>query len=105
MLSNYLKVAIKVLLRRKFYTFVSLFGIAFTLTILMVASTMLDNVVFPNPPETRLDRMLTIQRAKMSGPRLSTTSDPGYRLLDRYARDLPDAPEITEIEAWLAKRS
>ena len=31
MLSNYLKIAVKVLLRRKFYTFVSLFGIAFTL--------------------------------------------------------------------------
>jgi putative ABC transport system permease protein len=30
MLANYLKIAVKVLLRRKFYTAVSLFGIVFT---------------------------------------------------------------------------
>ena len=31
MLKNYMKMAIRVLLRRKFFTFVSLFGISFTL--------------------------------------------------------------------------
>ena len=97
MLSNYLKIAVKVLLRRKFYTFVSLFGIAFTLTILMLGSAMLDNVVFPNAPETKLDRMLTIDRAKMSGPNSSSTSAPGYLLLDRYARDLPGVETFSII--------
>ena len=36
MLHNYLKIAIKVLLRRKFFTAISLFGIGFTLTVLLV---------------------------------------------------------------------
>ena len=34
MLKSYLKLAWKVLLRRKFFTFISLFGIAFTLVVL-----------------------------------------------------------------------
>ena len=44
MLRNYLKVALKVLLRRRFYTFISLFGIAFTLVVLTVAAAFLDHV-------------------------------------------------------------
>ena len=36
MIKNYLKLAFKVLLRRKFFTFISLFGISFTLVVLMV---------------------------------------------------------------------
>ena len=36
MLLSYLKIAWKVLLRRKFFTFISLFGISFTLMILLV---------------------------------------------------------------------
>ena len=91
MLANYLKVAIKVLLRRKFYTAVNLLGIAFTLLILIVCAAMMDNVLAPGAPEVHLDRTLGIVRAKMSGPRHSRQSNPGYRLLDRYARDLPGA--------------
>ena len=36
MLKNYFKLAFKVLLRRKFYTFISLFGISFTMAVLML---------------------------------------------------------------------
>ena len=42
MLRNYLKLAVKVLLRRKFFTFVSLFGIAFTLVVLVVFITVIS---------------------------------------------------------------
>ena len=40
MLKNYFKIAFKVLLRRKFFTFISLFAISFTLIILMVATAL-----------------------------------------------------------------
>ena len=91
MLTNYLKVAVKVLLRRKFYTAVNLFGIAFTLLILIVSAALMDNTLAPGPPEVRLDRILAIERAKMTGPESSSMSNPGYRLLDSHARDLPGA--------------
>ena len=38
MLRNYLKIARVVLLRRKFFTFVSMFGISFTLVVLVLAT-------------------------------------------------------------------
>ena len=52
MLKNYLKLAWKVLLRRKFFTFISLFGIAFTLVVLTLVTALLDHVVAAYPPET-----------------------------------------------------
>ena len=56
MLKNYFKIAIAVLKRRKFFTFISLFGISFTLTIIIVLTAFIDNVISPNYPETNRDR-------------------------------------------------
>jgi hypothetical protein len=53
MLKNYFKIAIAVLKRRKFFTFISLFGISFTLTILIVLTAFVDNVTSPNYPESK----------------------------------------------------
>jgi putative ABC transport system permease protein len=89
MLRNYLKVAWKVLLRRKFFTAISLFGISFTLVVLMVATAILDHMWAAYPPETRQSRTLTVYRAQLLGPHSTWNSAPGYRLLDRYARNLP----------------
>ena len=60
MLKNYIKIAIKVLSRRKFYTFVSLFGIAFTLLILNIVVALMDYTLAAGKPESRLARILTI---------------------------------------------
>lgn len=60
MLKNYFKIAIAVLKRRKFFTFISLFGISFTLTILIVLSAFVDNLVSANYPEVNRDRSLYI---------------------------------------------
>lgn len=89
MLGNYLKIALKVLARRKFFTFISLFGISFTLLVLMVITAMVDNALAPAPPESRLDRTLHVFRMIMRGDRASIHGDPGYAFLDRYVRDIP----------------
>jgi putative ABC transport system permease protein len=64
MIRSYLKLAWKVLLRRKFFTFISLFGISFTLVVLMLATAMLDHVIAQYPPETRMDRTVGIYYAQ-----------------------------------------
>jgi putative ABC transport system permease protein len=93
MISNYLKVALKVLVRRKFFTVVSLFGIAFTLMVLVVAVAILDNALAPLAPESKMDRTLHVTAVLMTaddGEEVwSFKSSPGYRFLDRYVRDLP----------------
>jgi len=70
MLLSYLKLAWKVLLRRRFFTFINLFGVSFTLMILLVVMALVDHVVGPNMPEKRIDRMLfvnTIRQERVDG--------------------------------------
>jgi len=94
MLRNYLKVAVKVLLRRKFFTFISLVGIALTLLVLMVATALLDHSLAPMAPELRSDRMLFISRMVMRGPNSTWSSSAGYAFLDKYIRTLPDVEAV-----------
>ena len=88
MLKNYLKIAFKVLLRRKFFTFISLFAISFTLVGLMVATAILDHVFAPMAPETKLDRTLGVFYMNMVGPESQWNGNPGYGFLDKYVRGL-----------------
>ena len=90
MLRNYIKIAYKVFLRRKFFTFISLFAISFTLVVLMVATAFLDHIFGPLAPETRADRTLGIYLMRFSGPNSRSTGPAGYGFLDRYARNLPN---------------
>ena len=91
MFAHYTRLAFKVLWRRKFFTFISLFAITFTLTVLMVVSAVIDNALSPMAPETRLDRTLHITDIWLVGDRFRSTGNPGYGFLDRYCRDLPGA--------------
>ncbi len=68
MIRNYLKLALKVLARRKFFTFISLFGISITLLVLIVASAMLDHAFAPPRPRAARDRTLGVYRLDMTGP-------------------------------------
>ncbi len=63
MLASYFKLALKVLNRKKFFTFISLFGISFTLMILMLVTAFLDNELGNHPPMTEKDRMVFMDHA------------------------------------------
>ena len=69
MLKNYIKIAYKVFLRRKFFTLISLFAISFTLIVLMVAVAIFDHIFGPLKPETKLDRTLGVYFVQQSGER------------------------------------
>jgi putative ABC transport system permease protein len=88
-ITSSLKIAYKVALRRKFFTFISLFAICFTLVVLNVATAMLDATFGPSSPETNGDRTVGIFRARLIGERSTMGGMAGYGLIDRYARDLP----------------
>ena len=76
MLRSYLKLAWKVLWRRKFFTAISLFGICLTLVVLMVATAVLDHIFAPMAPEVRQDRTLGVFRARMIGERRRSRACP-----------------------------
>lgn len=103
MLKNYFLIAIAVLKRRKFFTFISLFGISFTLTILIVATAFVDNMTSSTYPEVNRDRSLyitTVQQkstknhAQMNGPA-------SFYYLDRYVGTL-QTPAKVAISSFYA---
>jgi putative ABC transport system permease protein len=100
MLRHYLTMTLAVLKRRPFYTGISLFGISFTLLVLMVVTAMADHALAPMAPESRQDRMLGVHSARMFGPDTAWSSDAGYLLFDKYARTLPGVEELTIFSSF-----
>jgi len=88
MLKNYFKIAIAVLRRRKFFTFISLFGISFTLTILLVLTAFIEKVVGDNYPDRKRDRSLYIVRLEEEGKGNMSSGSPSYYFLDHYTKNL-----------------
>jgi putative ABC transport system permease protein len=95
MFKNYLKIALKVFARRKFFTAVSLFGISFTLLVLMVAAAVADHTFSAAAPESRLGRTLCLYEVRMIGPRSSSSGAAGYGFLERFLRDLPHTDNVS----------
>ncbi|AMR32591.1 ABC transporter permease [Mucilaginibacter sp. PAMC 26640] len=84
MLKNYFKIAIAVLRRRKFFTFISLFGISFTLTILLVMTAFIDKVINDNYPDKKRDRSLYIGKMELKGKESMNSSALSYYYIDHY---------------------
>jgi putative ABC transport system permease protein len=100
MLKNYFKIAIAVLKRRKFFTFISLFGISFTLTILMVLTAFMDNIINPTYPDLKRDRSLYINRVEIRNSKLGwvNISNPSFYFLTHYAGSMK-TPEKLAISS------
>jgi putative ABC transport system permease protein len=94
MLRNYLKTAWNVLQRRRFFTAVSLFGIALTLGVLTLVAALFEHTFAVTPPETQMDRTLGIYFAEMSGEHMRRNGSAGFGLIDKYARDLPGVERV-----------
>ena len=94
MLRNYLLVALKVLHRRPFFTFVSLFAVSFTLVVLTTASSVLDHLFGPMAPETHQDRTIGLYYMELSGDDWIWDGSPGYGFLDQHVRTLPDVERV-----------
>lgn len=73
MIKNYLTLALKVLRRRPLYTFISLFGISFTLMILLLVTALGDASLGANPPMSQADRLVVVSMLERYTPRYDTT--------------------------------
>jgi len=98
MFANYFKIAIKVLLRRKFYTFISLFGISLTIMFITVGAAFLQNVFGTRPPEKKLDRTLSVTFMKINTKHNGVVMGPmlSYYFLNKYVKSLK-TPEMVSI--------
>jgi putative ABC transport system permease protein len=92
---SYIKIAWKVLLRRKFFTAVSLFGIAFTLTVLLLAAAVHDHTFAPHPPEVNARRTLIVERVEAIGENVTRHGPIGYPFHDQVVRPLPEVEAVS----------
>ncbi|HEU4619716.1 MAG TPA: ABC transporter permease, partial [Gammaproteobacteria bacterium] len=110
MLRNYLKISIAVLLRRKFLTFVNLFGAVLTLTVLVVAFAIFEGTVSPAGAQDRQDHILTIPRLILTGTRGTLVSGLGAKFYEQYVATLETPDKISyatvpqATSAWLDGR-
>jgi putative ABC transport system permease protein len=96
MFSNYLKMTIAVMKRRKFYTFISLFGISFTLMVLIVLAAFYDHLLGANYPETYHDRTIYIQMVeqKNSVKGWSNSSPMSFSYAQKYVKTLKTPEKV-----------
>ena len=99
MFKNYLKITWAVMKRNKFYTFISLFGISMTLTILIVLAAFFDQLLAPTYPEVNRERSLYVQRIKLLDTvnHSSSTSPTSLSFMKNYLKTmtLPEKIGIT----------
>jgi len=97
MFKNYLMTAWKVLLRRKVFSFISLFGISITLAILLILSTVLDNFLYPSGPEKTNKNFLSINRLTITSQDKQRTwsSKPGYQFLNENVSRLKSPEKVS----------
>lgn len=101
MLRNYFKIAIAVLKRRKFFTFISLFGISFSLTIIMVLTAFADHLVSSSYPDARRSRSLYISMMQLNHDQRGgqQKGPPSFYFLDHYVRRMK-TPEKVSISSF-----
>lgn len=106
MFKNYLLTAWKVFLRRKFFTFINLFGICITLTVIVVTTRVADNHLHPIGPEKNNEHFLVISNLILTNDEQTQTSSSklGFKFIDKYVYPLK-APEIISAYTTSSKVS
>src|SRR6218665_2414364 len=100
MLKNYFKIAIAVLKRRKFFTFISLFGISFTITILMVATAFIDKVINDTYPDKKRERSLYITKLELRGKDSMNGGSLSYYFLTHFVGSLKTPVKLAISSIW-----
>ena len=107
MLKNYFKIAIAVLKRRKFFTFISLFVISFTLAVLMVLTAFIDKIINDDYPDRKRDRSLYITKMQEEGTKTGYTSSGAlsFSFLNRYVATMRTPVKVAISSVYQASNT
>ena len=95
MLKNYIKLAFKVMLRKKYYTFLTLLGISFTIMIITVFASFIDQIIGENSNEPNRNRTLILERVKSYRDGSSNTNLPSLFFLQKNLRNMESVSAIS----------
>jgi len=98
MLRVYILLALKVLQRRKFYTFISLFCISVTLMVILLVTSLVENIIHPPGAERNSDRFLAVEKMSITAAngRSNQREQPGYQFLNTVIKPM-ETPQLTSI--------
>ena len=104
MFKNYFKIAIAVLRRRKFFTFISLFGISLTLTIVIVLASFIDHLVSAGYPDMYRDKELYVNSLKLTSSKtgFANTGPASFYFLDNYVSKLKTPARLAISSVFIA---
>ncbi|WP_449438237.1 hypothetical protein [Pedobacter steynii] len=100
MLKNYIKLTFKVMLRKKYYTALTLIGISLTIMVITVFASFLDQIVSANPPEVRRERTLILDKVSVYKGGKKTDAVPSISFLQKNIHNL----ESTEFISYFTTR-
>ncbi len=105
MIKNYLKIAIKVLFRRRLYTFITLTGISITLMIVMLATSFWQHMLADTKPQSRFKNvtsLITLKELKYDdkGEVIGQNiSPPTSYFIDKYLKTMKTPVKVSAITA------
>ncbi len=86
MIKNYIKLALKLMLRKKYYTALTLVGISFTIMIITVFASFVDQIIGANTPERNRSRMLLLDKVSIYRNGKSTDATPSVHFLQHLPK-------------------
>ncbi|WP_316836876.1 ABC transporter permease [Pedobacter nutrimenti] len=95
MLKNYIKLTFKVMLRKKYYTALTLLGISLTVMIITIFASFIDQIVSANPPEVKRDRTLILDKVSVYKNNKRTDAMPSLTFLQKNIRNLESVETIS----------
>jgi len=95
MIKNYIKLALKVMLRKKYYTFLSLLGISFTIMIITVFASFIDQIIGENDTEPNRSRTLILEKVKSYEGKFSDLNRPSLFFLQKNLKGLESVSAVS----------
>jgi putative ABC transport system permease protein len=95
MLKNYIKLTFKIMLRKKYYTALTLLGISLTIMVITVFASFIDQIVSANPPEVNRDRTLILDKVSVYKDGKKTDAAPSISFLQKNIPQLQSTESIS----------
>lgn len=95
MLKNYIKLTFKVMLRKKYYTALTLVGISLTIMIVTIFASFIDQIIGANPPEANRDRTLILDKVSVYKAGKQIDAMPSLTFLQKNIQDLESTETIS----------
>jgi len=88
------------MLRKKYYTALTLVGISLTIMVVTIFASFIDQIISANPPEVNRDKTLIVDKVSIFKNGEQTDATPSFAFLQKYIKDL----ESTEIISYFSNK-